>query len=79
MEILNNNFEEIKSAKDPEVINDFLIKLIGNPNKDYLIYIDYLLNNLDAKILNQVKLNLIYLIGEIGRLTILDDIYLIFL
>ena len=60
MELLNNNFEEIKKAKDPEVINDFLIKLSEVPNKDYLIYIDYLLNNLDAKILNKVKLNIIF-------------------
>lgn len=79
MELLNNNFEEIKRVNDPDIINDFLIKLSKDPNKDYLIYINYLLNNLEAQILNKVKLNIIFLIGEIGGLTNLNDRFLIFL
>ena len=79
MELLNNNFKEIKRAKNPEIINDFLIKLNKNPNEDYLKYIEYFMNNLDTQIFNKVKLNLIFLIGEIGKLTILGERYLNFL
>ncbi len=79
MEFLNKDFEEIKDAKDPEVINDFLIKISENPNKDYLIYIDYLIQNLNKQIFNKVKINLIFFIGEIGKTTILNEKYLTFL
>lgn len=79
MELLNNNFEEIKRAKNPEIINDFLIKLGKDPNEDYLKYIEYFMNNLDAQIFDKVKLNLIFLVGAIGKLTKLDERYLTFL
>ena len=79
MELLNNNFDEIKRAENPEIINDFLIKLGKDPNEDYLKYIDYFMDNLDTQIFDKVKLNLIFLVGEIGKLTILDERYLTFL
>ncbi len=79
MELLNNNFEEIKRNKNSEIINDFLIKLGEDPNKEYLKYIEYFMNNLDTQIFNKVKLNLIFLMGEIGKVTILDERYLKFL
>ncbi len=79
MELLNNNFEEIKRAKNPEIINDFLIKLGKDPNEDYLKYIEYFMNNLAMQIFDKVKLNLIFLLGEIGKLTTLYERYLTFL
>ena len=79
MELLNNNFEEIKRAKNPEIINDFLIKLSEDPNIDYLMSVDHFIENLDTQIFDKVKLNLIFLIGEIGKLTILGERYLTFL
>ncbi|MFW9988118.1 MAG: hypothetical protein ACFFC3_05640 [Candidatus Odinarchaeota archaeon] len=79
MEILNKDFKEIKDTMDPEVINDFLIKLSENPKRDYLTYIDYLIHNLKKQIFNKVKINLIFLIGEIGKTTVLNDRYLTFL
>ncbi len=79
MEFMKNNFEEIKRAKDPEIINSFLIKLSEDPQEEYLNYIEYFLNNLDAQIFDNVKLNLIFLIGEIGNLIKLEDRYLSFL
>jgi len=79
MELMKNNFEEIKKVKNPKIINDFLIKLSKDPNKDYLKHIEYFMNNFDAQIFDKFKLNLIFLIGEIGKLTKLDEIYLTFL
>ncbi len=79
MESMKNNFEEIKRANDPEIINDFLIKLSEDPQEEHLNYIEYFLNNLDAQIFDKVKLNLIFLIGEIGNLIKLEDRYVSFL
>jgi len=79
MELLKNNFEEVKRIKDPEIINDFLIKLSEDPKEDYLNYIEYFMNNLDKQIFDKVKLNLIFLIGEISNLTTIDEKYLSFL
>jgi hypothetical protein len=72
MELVKNNFEEIKKTKDPEKINDFLINLSKDPFEEYLQYIEYFKNNLDAQIFEKVKLNLIFLLGEIGKLTALE-------
>lgn len=79
MELLNNNFEEVKKVKNSEKINDFLIRLSEDPNKDCLKYIEYFMNNLNAQIFDKVKLNLTFLIGEIGKFTSLDERYITFL
>ena len=79
MEILKNKFEEIKKAKNPEVINDFLMKLSEEPSIEYLNLIQYLIDNLETQIFEKVKLNIIFLLGEIGRLSILNLKYLDFL
>ncbi|MFW9900355.1 MAG: hypothetical protein ACFFDY_03595 [Candidatus Thorarchaeota archaeon] len=73
MEILKNNFEEIKKTNDPEKINDFLIKLSEDPDKDYLKYIEHFKNNLEPQVFEKVKLNWIFLLGEIGKLNILEE------
>ncbi len=79
MELLKNIFEEIKRTKNPEIINDFLIKLSEDPKEEYLNYIEYFMNNLDKHIFDKIKLNLIFLIGEISNLTTLEERYLSFL
>lgn len=79
MEILKNKFEEIKKAKNPEVINDFLMKLSEEPSIEYLNLIQYLIDNLETQTFEKVKLNIIFLLGEIGKLSILDLKYLDFL
>ena len=76
MELLKNNFEELK---DPEEINGFLIKLSKNPIKEDLKYLKHFIDNLDAPIFEKIKLNLIFLLGEIGKSIPLEDIYLKFL
>ncbi|MFX0081278.1 MAG: hypothetical protein ACFE94_05950 [Candidatus Hodarchaeota archaeon] len=79
MELLNQIFDEIKESNNPEVINDFLIELSENPNTDHIKYLSYFINNQDIKIFDKIKLNLIYVLGEIGNLTPLSDKYLVFL
>ena len=79
MEILKNKFEEIKKAKNPEVINDFLMKLSEDPNIEYLNLLQYFIDNLETQTFEKVKLNIIFLLGEIGKLSTLDFKYLEFL
>ncbi|MFX0137476.1 MAG: HEAT repeat domain-containing protein, partial [Candidatus Hodarchaeota archaeon] len=76
MELIKNNFQDLKN---PEEINDFLIKLSKNPSIDDLKYLKYFIDNLDAPIFEKIKLNLIFLLGEIGKSSLLEDIYLSFL
>lgn len=76
MELMKNNFEELK---DPEEINDFLIKLSENPSIEELKCIKHFIDNLDAPFFEKIKLNLIFLLGEIGKSTPLEELYLNFL
>jgi hypothetical protein len=75
MELNINSFEEVKTSKNPELINDFLIKLSKNPKKEYLNFLDYFLEELGEDVYQKIKLNLIFVLGEIGNLTQLNDKY----
>lgn len=79
MNSLNDSFQKVKNSSDSEQINDFLIDLGRNPNKKFLIYLNYFIENLDIKTLEKIKLNLVHALGQIGNLTYLDDGYLKFL
>jgi len=79
MELLKQKFDEIKESNNPEVINDFLIKLGDNPNIGHLNYLKYFVEYLDPQILDKIKLNLIFVLGEIGNLTLLPAEYLLLL
>ena len=79
MNLLNNNFKVAKESNNPEIINDFLIELSKNPNKDHLKYLKHFIANLDAQLFEKIRLNLIYLIGEIGIAFTLDSKCLEFL
>ncbi len=79
MALFNQEFDEIKDSNNPDIINDFIIKLSENPNKQNLKYLKYLIDNLNTQILDKIKLNLIFVLGEIGNLTSLDENYLNFL
>ncbi len=55
MEILKNKFEEIKKVKNPEVINDFLMKLSEEPSIEYLNLIQYFIDNLETQSFQKIK------------------------
>jgi hypothetical protein len=71
-----NNFEELKN---PEEINDLLIKLSKNPSFEDLKYVKHLIDKLDTPVFKKIELNLIFLLGEIGKENPLEDKYLTFL
>ena len=79
MSNLTERFEEIKDSKDPDIINDFLIELGRYPKKEHLAIIDYFIENYDPVRFSQIKLNLIFNIGEIGIEQSLDNKYIDFL
>jgi hypothetical protein len=61
-------FEDIKNSKDSEKINDFLIELGKNPRIEYISFLEYFIENCDPQIIQQIKLNLVYNLGEFGKL-----------
>ncbi|MFX1377261.1 MAG: hypothetical protein ACFFA0_15770 [Promethearchaeota archaeon] len=79
MEYTKQKFDEIKKLKNPDLINDFIIKLSEEPKKEYLIYLKDLIKNLDIQILNKVCLNLIFVLGEIGKSNSIDEYHMNFL
>ena len=76
MELIKLEFDKIKNSSNPDLINDFLIKLSESPMNEYLEYLDYFLKRFDTQTFNRVKLNIFFLIGEIGNLTSVPDDYL---
>ncbi len=79
MALIKQKFEEIKESNNPEAINDFMIKLSENPNIEQVSYLKYFIESLDPQILDKIKLNLIYALGEIGKLAPLPVENLLFL
>jgi hypothetical protein len=67
--------EEGKIEEALQLVNDFLIELSKNPREEYLRFLDFLIENQDTEIFEKIKLNLVYLIGEIGKLVPLEDRY----
>ncbi|HEC36925.1 hypothetical protein LCGC14_1994300 [marine sediment metagenome] len=79
MVLFNQEFDEIKESNNPDKINDFVIKLSKNPNKEQFKYLEYFIDNLNTQILDKVKLNLIFALGEAGNLNLIEEKYLNFL
>jgi hypothetical protein len=79
MKDIKKKFEKIKTSTNEEKINSFLIDLVRNPDIEQLIFIDYFLSHRNPKIFDFIKLNLIYSIGEIGKLAKIDNKYIDFL
>jgi hypothetical protein len=67
MELLKNKFEEVKKTEDVEEINNFLINLSKNPRIEYLPFIEFFMKNLEPQIIEKIKMNLIFFLGEIGE------------
>ena len=77
------NFEEtflrIKNSEDSEAINDFLIELGNNPREEYLSYLDYFMKECQPSLVKNIKINLIYVLGQIGKYTKVTDDYIDYL
>lgn len=76
MELTTDSFEKAKKSENMEEINDFLIKLGENPKIDYLKFLDYFINETEGPMYEKIKINLVYVLGEIGNLTKLEENYL---
>lgn len=70
---------KIRNTTNPQEINNILIELSKKPNVKLLAIIDYLLDSLPIPMLEKVKMNLIFLLGGIGNISILNQKYLNFL
>ena len=79
MQNISNNFQEILKSKNPEEIIDFLFKLSKEPKVEYLNFIDYFINRVENQNFEKIKLNLIFFLGELGKVVSLDQKYLEFL
>jgi len=79
MKDIENILLIIQDNTNLQEINDILIELSKNPNEKSLVVVDYFLDSLNATILNKIKLNLIFLLGTIGSVTVLNRKYLNFL
>lgn len=78
-DLIKAQYKEAKESRDIEIINNFLIELVKNPRSEYLNLLDFFMNDLEKQLYEKIKLNLIYVIGEIGNLTPLSYDYLQFL
>ena len=76
---LEEQFNRVINSKDPEEIDDFLIEIGRNPQIKYLTFIEYFIENCDKSLFQKIKLNLIYALGEIGKLKSIPDKFTRFL
>jgi hypothetical protein len=79
MEEIRHIKKEIRKTRDVEKINDILIKISKEPNEYTLSLIDFLFESLDSNQLNKIKINLVFLIGEISQIVKLNLKYIDFL
>lgn len=76
---LEEKFNRVKKSKNPEEVDDFLIEMSRNPQIKYLSFIEYFIENCDPPLFHKIKLNLIYALGEIGKLKQIPDKFTRFL
>ena len=79
MENFRVEFEKIKESDNTEILNNFLIELSKSPNAEFLQFLKYFIGNLSSQALEKIKLNLIFVLGEIGSLDPLEKEYITFL
>ncbi len=75
-DLIEARYKEAKESRDPEIINNFLIELGKNPNKEYLSFLDFFMNNLEKQLYERVKLNVVFVLGEIGKEIQISEAYL---
>jgi len=64
---LDEILKSIKKEKNPEKINDVLLTLGQDASSDHLQVIDFLISSFNSSFLEKVKINIIYLLGNIGQ------------
>ncbi|MFX0042296.1 MAG: hypothetical protein ACFE8L_05235 [Candidatus Hodarchaeota archaeon] len=79
MESMNILFKEAIKSKNSEKINNFLIELSKDPKKEYLTFLSYFIDNVNLPLFEKTRLNLIFVLGEIGEKIQMDEKYLKFL
>ncbi|MHA2036713.1 MAG: hypothetical protein ACW98X_09790 [Promethearchaeota archaeon] len=76
MDPLTKEFTSIKNSKNPEVINNFLIKLGEAPKEDYLKLLDYFFTETEEQIYEKIKLSVVFVLGKIGTIAQISENYL---
>ena len=79
MQNIKDLFEKIKSSEDSEAINDFLIELGNEPREEYLSYLEYFMKNGKPPLIDNIKINLIYVLGQIGNYNEVSHSYIDYL
>jgi len=79
MENLEKKFEKIKISDKSDEINDFLIEIGKNARIEAVEYLNYFIKNKTSEAYNHIKINLIYALGEVGKIVKLDNIHFEFL
>jgi len=72
-------FRELIKSEDVSLINSYLIEASRHPEKEDLKKINFLIKDASTSVLEKIKLNLIYFLGEFGKIQQLDAIYIQFL
>jgi len=75
----NKNLEDNVKTENYEAVNEYLIEATKNPQLKNLLDIEYLIKNSQDSFFYHFAINLIYLLGEIGRNHFLGDCYIKFL
>jgi len=73
MENFDEIYKKLLDSNDPEKINDLIISLSKNPKDIPSDFLKSILKNLDSNTLEKVKINFIFLLGEIGKIKKIDD------
>jgi hypothetical protein len=73
MENIENYSKDILDSKDHQEINDFLLELSKSPKKSYFPILNSIIEDFSEELLEKVNINLIYLIGEMGKNFELDN------
>ena len=79
MENLESLFDKLKNSENSEAINDFLIELGTDPREEFLSYVKYFINNCTQSCLDNININLIYVLGQIGKYMKIDDEFIDYL
>ena len=79
MENLEKKFEKIKISDNLDEINDFLTEISKFARIGALEYLNYFIKNKTSEVYNHIKINLIYALGEVGKIMKLDNIHIDFL